>query len=435
MHQLEEAAARLSRRHVDDGRHDERRSVAGQTRRRAARIADNADDLTLPARDTNVAADQVLTLVVPAREFVVDDGYRRGIRPIGAGEGAPLADRQSQCLDVAGRDVAHVRHPARIVWRQTLDAPERQVQQPGIRQPECHPGSLNAGRRADALESVGEQLVHLRGILVPFVLQRNGRRGHAGRIEPRAQAAQMHEGAHEEARADEQHDAHRHFADDQEAPRAPAPATGHSARARFRERRVDVHAARVQRGHESEEQAGHEGGEQRDRQHRPIELHGIAHGKHGRAQLDEGAQSAPADDETERAAAEREQRALNQELPDDGTPPASERHARGNLPRARSRSREQQTGDVHAGNEQHQANRAPQHEERIPDVGNLLPLQRQEHTRYQDVVFEPDPRGGGAKLVHFRVSLIPRDVRPQARDETVVRVSALAGRRRLEGRP
>ena len=111
---------------------------------------------------------------------------------------------------------------------------------------------------------------------------------------------------------------------------------------------------------------------------RHVELHGIAERKHVGAQLDERAQHAPADDEAERAAAERQQRALDQQLPDDGAPSAAERHARGDLARARARAREQQPGDVDAGDEQHEADGAPQHEERLADVGRLLLLQRHE---------------------------------------------------------
>ena len=91
--------------------------AAGQAGRGAARVADDADDLALAAGHADVQADDVLSLVEAAHELLVDDRHRRRVRPIGVGEGAPLADREAQRLDVAGRDVAHVGHARRCLCR------------------------------------------------------------------------------------------------------------------------------------------------------------------------------------------------------------------------------------------------------------------------------------------------------------------------------
>ena len=97
---------------------------------------------------------------------------------------------------------------------------------------------------------------------------------------PGTEAAQMHERAHQQAGADEQHDAHRHLADDEQAPRPPAVAAGDGARARFRQRRLDVDPARVKRGHEAEHHARDDRHQQRDDEDADVELHGIAQREH-----------------------------------------------------------------------------------------------------------------------------------------------------------
>ena len=64
----------------------------------------------------------------------------------------------------------------------------------------------------------------------------------------------------------------------------------------------------------------------------------------------------------------RQQPALDQQLPDHRAPSAAERHARRDLARAGAGAREQQPRDIDARDEQHQADRAPQHQQRLADV-------------------------------------------------------------------
>ena len=74
------------------------------------------------------------------------------------------------------------------------------------------------------------------------------------------------------------------------------------------------------------------------------------------------------------AADEREHEALEQQLPDD--PPARGAHggADGNLPRPVGRARQQQVGDVRAGDEQHEHDGAHHRHEHRPPAAADVPL-------------------------------------------------------------
>ena len=72
--------------------------------------------------------------------------------------------------------------------------------------------------------------------------------------------------------------------------------------------------------------------------------------------------------ETERASHEREQHALREELPDDLPAGGADRDAHAHLPRPPRGTREQEVGDIGAGNQQHESDRAQQRPEQQPDL-------------------------------------------------------------------
>ena len=191
----------------------------------------------------------------------------------------------------------------------------------------------------------------------------------------------MNERAHEQSRADEQDDPHRHLAGDEQPPRPAALAARDRASAGLGQRHLHVDAARVQRRHEAEEDARHQRDEQRDGKHARIELNGIPDREYVGAQPDQRGQHGPAHDNPESASSEGEQTAFNQQLPDHRPPAAAERHPGRDLPRARPGSREEQPRDIDASDQEHQADRAPQHQERTPDFGGGALLQRQTASR------------------------------------------------------
>ena len=69
------------------------------------------------------------------------------------------------------------------------------------------------------------------------------------------------------------------------------------------------------------------------------------------------------------ARGQRDQHALGEQLPHDAAAAGAERRADGDFPLTHRRAREQQVGDVGAGNQQHQADRAHHRDDDQPDLG------------------------------------------------------------------
>ena len=79
------------------------------------------------------------------------------------------------------------------------------------------------------------------------------------------------------------------------------------------------------------------------------------------------------DEQAGRATAGREQRALGQQLRDDARAAGAEGGAHGDLPLARLGSRQQQVGDVHAGDQQHERHgHAERHQRRLDARGQQV---------------------------------------------------------------
>jgi len=79
---------------------------------------------------------------------------------------------------------------------------------------------------------------------------------------------------------------------------------------------------------------------------------------------------APRKREARRASGEGEQHAFSQQLTDEAPAAGAERGAHCHLPLTRQRSSELEVRDVHARDEQHQADGACEHEQRGPDRGS-----------------------------------------------------------------
>ena len=80
--------------------------------------------------------------------------------------------------------------------------------------------------------------------------------------------------------------------------------------------------------------------------------------------------------EAEHSTHQAQEDALDEQLPDDAPARGAEGHPDGDLARAVRRSRQQQVGDVRAGDQQHEGHRGEQHEERLPGIAHDGFLQR-----------------------------------------------------------
>jgi len=162
----------------------------------------------------------------------------------------------------------------------------------------------------------------------------------------------------QEARADREHETHRDLQANQHAARALGPLGGRVHLDRAVERRI----RRVDRRREPEGDARDEREADGEREHGEVrarvELHRRRVGREpGQHERDEAAEGPEREQRAERAARERDQHALREQLLNQAAARRSERQAQRDLAAARGRAREQQVRDVRAGDQQHQRER------------------------------------------------------------------------------
>ena len=236
----------------------------------------------------------------------------------------------------------------------------------------------HAGQRFDAAHDV---LDALRLLIVGCVaLSRHEEASGQERfgVEAGARALQVQEAAHEQRRADEQDQRHRHFDDDEAVaqPRAFA-ALARSAGA-VAQRFLQIQAAGLQRRRESEHEAGQRGDHDRvgddARADLPVDVVRHLAGRHG---VIEQPDAEVRDRETERRRCETEHHAFDQQLLDQPAAAGAERRADAELALPSRGARQHQVGDVRARDHQHDRHRAHHRQQHEPDVvGNEFVRER-----------------------------------------------------------
>jgi hypothetical protein len=213
-------------------------------------------------------------------------------------------------------------------------------------------------------------------------LERRPREVDGRAIEAERHAAHLAQAAHEESGADQEHGGERRLHHEQRRPQPVARVAGVAPSRLERARHVGARGA--QRRHQPGDDAGHDRGEHREADDAQVD--GRRRPMHP-AEEERAQQHAPCprDEQADRAADQREQEALDEELADE--PPArhAEREPHGDLAPARESAREQQVRDVRTGDEEHEHRRA-RDAGRDPDVG---PHPRR--TAFAHDRAEPDP--------------------------------------------
>ena len=121
-------------------------------------------------------------------------------------------------------------------------------------------GRHNTRQRVQPRQQRLEELLLRRRGLVLLARQRQARDEDVVRIEPEIDRLQLHEVAHQQSRAGQQHERERDFAHHERASELAAPESADDAAARVLQRIGHVFLRRLQRGHEPE----HDGREHRD---------------------------------------------------------------------------------------------------------------------------------------------------------------------------
>ena len=131
-------------------------------------------------------------------------------------------------------------------------------------------------------------------------------------------------------------------------------------------------ARRLKRRQRAEDDPAHRRGAEREQQRRAVEAHIGDARRAVRRHRNEHAQEPAGHRDAQRPAADRDQRAFDEQLVRDPEPPAAERRADGELVLPARAARNQQVRDVHAGDQQQTANCAEQREQRRTDAAHEL---------------------------------------------------------------
>ena len=211
--------------------------------------------------------------------------------------------------------------------------------------------------------------------VVPLRRQRQLRGEDALRLEARLHPLQAREAGEQQTCGDEQHERQRHFGHQQA--RAKTMARSDRAAARFLERLQHVDARRLPRGQQTDRQPGDERHDQREAQRERIDP--------------------DLEDARNQLGAEGDQRARAPTPPAAGrrAPPSTatsmlsvtswrttsprlgaEREARGDLPPPAGEARQQQIGDVRAGDQEHAAHGAEEQQIALPLIADGIVEER-----------------------------------------------------------
>ena len=240
---------------------------------------------------------------------------------------------------------------------------------------------LNAGDAGDPLIQAIEERLPPVGCRVFLRRQRQPHRQQLLGLDTDVEPVHVEEAADHQAGARQQHHRERELGDDQDARPAPGADAAASRTSALFQYFVEIGFRHVERRRQAEHDARAEadGGEEREdlRVHRELDPVGLADILRGGVeQADANVREA----ESEQTAQDREQYALDEQLPHDTPPCGAERDPHGHLTRARGRAREQQVCDVGAGDQEDERDRAHQRQEYEPDRPAVLALVERQHT-------------------------------------------------------
>ena len=188
------------------------------------------------------------------------------------------------------------------------------------------------------------------------------------------------EASDQQRRPDQQHHGHRHLGGHQQRPCPIVSEARATAIAALFQRAAQIRARRFDSGNESKQNAGQNRQGERESQNAPVEAHIGAAFPDARdvagAEAQNGADAGVACRQTQNAAGQRQHHAFRKKLPDNPAASGSHRGANRNFPFPARRARQQQIGDIRAGDQQHEADRTQKNQQRIPHAAHDDVLQR-----------------------------------------------------------
>ena len=249
------------------------------------------------------------------------------------------------------------------------------------------------------------------GALCAVVL--DDERQHAARIEAGVGVLQGHERADHQARANQQHERQSNLGNHRSVAQPSSAATADQAAARPQH----IHHVRTRRPpgrRDAEDQRCGKRRRGREGEHRTIERHGGGPRQGVRRQLDQRINAELRQPQAGDAAEEGQHQAFGDQLPDQAPAAAADRGAHRQLALARGRSHQQQVGDVGAGDQQHEHDRAHQRHQLRPHIGHQVGMHRLDAEIRVGGLLDGKARAQvGRQPVEFRLGLIKGDTRLQ----------------------
>ena len=177
---------------------------------------------------------------------------------------------------------------------------------------------------------------------------------HVVRVETGVDAQHLDEAADEQSRGDQQHQTDGGFGDDQPIVEeiAAAPA-GHTTGA-FAKRQRGIEARHAPRRDQSEEEAGQNGNRDGESQNGRVDGDLVEARQFLGHEPDQQVENPGGEENTERAAREREQQGFEQDLAHDGESAGADGGAQGHFGSAPGGARQHEAGDVGASDQEHQ---------------------------------------------------------------------------------
>jgi hypothetical protein len=222
---------------------------------------------------------------------------------------------------------------------------------------------------AHFLDHPFERLPHAVSLAVAIARQLDAGAQHAAGVEAEVHTLQRQRGANQQAGADQQHQRQRDFRHDQQLSSAIVR-DPHATAAATAQHPMRVGARGSPRWHQAEQQAAAHGDGDGDADRQRIEP-GLFEARHalGR-EPDKGVDGDEGEEQAAGGPERRQHQALGQQLPHD--PAAARAHCRSHRQflRAHRTARQQQVGDIAAGDQQHQADGTEQDEQLLAIVAD-----------------------------------------------------------------
>ena len=241
------------------------------------------------------------------------------------------------------------------------------------------------------------------------------------------------EAAQQQSGAGQEHEGERDLGDHEHLPEAGLPAAAARAAARLAQHAFEIRARVLQRRRQTERESGHERDDETESEDGSASARaggdaGDRFGRGGEQQARDGLRAGEADD----AAGERQQQAFDDELPRQPPPRAAERGTNGELLLARRAARQDEPGDVHAGNRQQQRDRAEEYPQQASGRPDGVDLQRRDARPPTSLALAVVGLDLERDCFQLRLRLLERGPRPQTADDAQVVVVPLRPVRTLE---